>query len=470
MYEEPDPGFFVTIHRTESRRFITIDAHDHTTSEVRLVDADDAGSEPKLVAPRNRNVEYRVSHQGERLLILTNAQGAEDFMLAQAPLEGTSPEFWEVVVPHRPGTLIVDYHVYAEHLVRLERRDALPRIVVTRHDGSDEHIIEFDEEVYSLGLERGYEFDTSRLRFRVSSPRSPEQIYDYDMSRRQRELRKEQVVPSGHDAREYVTKRLFATARDGESVPVTVLHRSDTPLDGKAPLLLYGYGSYGHSIPASFTTTRLSLVDRGFIYAIAHVRGGKERGYRWYRGGKGASKHNTFDDFIAVAEHLADTGYTRAGNIGALGASAGGMLVGAVVNDRPELFKVAVGEVPFVDVLNTMCDESLPLTPPEWPEWGNPRRDVDAYRIIRAYSPYENVQAQDYPHILATAGLTDPRVAYWEPAKWVARLRAVKTDDRLVCLKTHMSAGHAGAAGRFDHLKELALVYAFILKAFDRLD
>ncbi len=470
VYEETDPGFFVTVYRTESRRFIVIDAHDHTTSEVRLVDADDTTAAPRLVAVRERDVEYRVSHYGDRLLILTNARGAEDFMLAEAPLDDSSSASWRVVVPHRPGTLLVDFHVYAEHLVRLERCDALPRIVVTRIDGSQEHVIDVDEAAYSLGLMAGYEFDTSVLRYRISSPRSPESVYDYDMDERVRELRKVQEIPSGHDPRDYATRRLHATAPDGESVPVTVLHRVDTPLDGTAPLLLYGYGSYGHSIPASFSALRLSLVDRGFVYAIAHVRGGKERGYRWYREGKGPSKHNTFDDYIAVAEHLVHAGYTRTGQIAAQGASAGGMLIGAVVNARPALFKVAVAEVPFVDVLNTMCDDTLPLTPPEWPEWGNPRDDVDAYRTIRAYSPYDNVEAKAYPHILATAGLTDPRVGYWEPAKWVAKLRTVKTDDRLVCLKTYMGAGHAGAAGRFDYLKDVALVYAFILKAFDRLE
>jgi oligopeptidase B len=293
---------------------------------------------------------------------------------------------------------------------------------------------------------------------------TPAQVFDYDMETRERTLRKTQEIPSGHDPANYVTRRVMAPAKDGETVPVSLLYRKGTPLDGSAPLLLYGYGAYGMSIPASFSTNALSLVDRGFIYAIAHVRGGKDKGYRWYKDGKREKKINTFTDFIAAGDYLAREKFTSRGRIVAHGGSAGGMLMGAIANMAPDLFLGVIAEVPFVDVLTTMLDASLPLTPPEWPEWGNPIESAEAYRTIAAYSPYDNVKAQTYPHILALAGLTDPRVTYWEPAKWVARLRELKTDDHLLLLRTNMDAGHAGASGRFERLKEVGLAYAFALK------
>ena len=312
----------------------------------------------------------------------------------------------------------------------------------------------------------GYEFDTTTLRFAYSSMTTPNRVYDYDMNTRARALRKEQEVPSGHRPEDYRSRRLTAISHDGEAVPISILHHRDTPIDGTAPLLLYGYGSYGHAMPASFGVTRLSLVDRGFVFAIAHIRGGMEKGYRWYKDGKLEKKTNTFHDFIAAAESLRDAGYAASDRIAAQGGSAGGMLMGAIANMRPDLFGAIVADVPFVDVLNTMGDESLPLTPLEWPEWGNPLVSEDAYRWIAAYSPYDNVTAQAYPPMLVTAGLTDPRVTYWEPAKWVARLRATKVDDHPLLLRTNMEAGHAGASGRFDSLKETALEQAFLLWVF----
>ena len=465
-YEESDSGFFLHAGLTESRRFVVIDAHDHVTSEVRLIDAARPDSAPVLVARRDPMTEYDVSHHGDRLIILTNAGGAEDFRIVETPLASPGREHWVDVVPHRPGVLIAGFEVYARWLVRLERENALPRIVVRDLASGEEHAIAFEEEAYSLGLSGGYEFDTDTLRFTYSSMTTPEHVYDYDMRTRERVVRKVQEVPSGHDPADYVTRRIMAASHDGEFVPVSVLHRKDTVIDGSAPLLLYGYGSYGMSMPASFGTTRLSLVDRGFVYAIAHVRGGTERGYAWYTGGKLAKKTNTFHDFIAAARGLADRGFTRRGRIAIHGGSAGGLLVGACTNMAPDLFHTVIAEVPFVDVLNTICDDTLPLTPPEWPEWGNPVQSEAAYDCIAAYSPYDNVEAKDYPHIIATAGLTDPRVTYWEPAKWVAKLRATKTDDRLLVLHTNMEAGHGGAAGRFDRLKETALVYAFVLHVF----
>ena len=309
----------------------------------------------------------------------------------------------------------------------------------------------------------GYEFNTDILRFTYSSMTTPRRTFDYRMGDRTRELRKEQEVPSGHRAGDYVTRRIFAERPDGARVPISILHARDTPQDGSAPALLYGYGSYGMSMPASFSTNRLSLVDRGFVYAIAHVRGGTERGYQWYLDGKLAKKKNTFEDFAAAGEKLAEEGFSSAGRIAIHGGSAGGMLVGASANMRPDLWGAVVGEVPFVDVLNTMCDKDLPLTPPEWPEWGNPLESREAYDYIASYSPYDNVEAKDYPPIFVTAGISDPRVTYWEPAKWVARLRELKTDDNPLMLRTNMEAGHAGAAGRFDRLDEVAMVYAFLL-------
>ena len=466
VYEEPDAGFFVSIGRTESRRFIVIDAHDHETSEVRLIDAARPDNAPVLVAARQTGLEYSVSHHGNRLIILTNADDAEDFKLMTAPVDRPGRTNWQDLVPHRAGTLIVDLEIFADYLVRLERYEALPRIVIRRLSDGDEHRIAFDEAAYSLSLLGGYEFDTTTLRFAYSSMTTPEQIFDYDMATRDRSLRKQQEVPSGHDPADYVTHRLSAPSHDGASVPVSILFRRNTRLDGSAPLLLYGYGSYGHAIPASFSVSRLSLVDRGFVYAIAHIRGGTERGYGWYLAGKRENKRNTFLDFIAAAEKLRDDGYARPGAIACHGGSAGGMLVGAVANMRPDLFDAVIGEVPFVDVLNTMCDDTLPLTPPEWPEWGNPIEDPAAYRTIKSYSPYDNVAAADYPHMMITAGLTDPRVTYWEPAKWVAKLRALKTDQNTLLLHTNMDAGHGGAAGRFDRLKETAMVYAFLLLVF----
>ena len=463
VYEESDPGFFVDIDKTESGRFVVISAHDHTTSEVRLVEASAPESAPRLVAARERGIEYDLSHHGELLYILTNADAATDFKIVTAPVEAEGREGWRDWLPHEAGTYVCAQLLFAGHHVRLERVGGLPRIVVTDLESGEAHTIAFEEEAYDLSLSPGYEFETETLRFVYSSMTTPRQTFDYDMRARTRTLRKTQEVPSGHDPADYVTRRLTAVSHDGARVPVSLLHRRTTPLDGTAPLLLYGYGAYGHAIPASFSTNRLSLVDRGFVYAIAHIRGGSDCGYGWYLDGKLDKKTNTFADFIAAAEHLIAEGYTAKGQIAAHGGSAGGMLMGAVANMRPDLFASIVAEVPFVDVLNTMCDAALPLTPPEWPEWGNPIEDVGAYRRIAAYAPYENVTAQAYPSIFATAGLTDPRVTYWEPAKWVAKLRQLKADDNPLLLHTNMEAGHGGASGRFRRLVEVAMAYAFVL-------
>ncbi len=470
IYEEKDHGFYVGVGQTQSGRFITIEAHDHQTTEIYLIDADKPDTAPRLVEPREHGHEYSIEHHGDRLFITTNSGGAEDFRICEAPLADPAMSNWTEMIPHKPGRLILEAVAFKGHLARLEREDGLPRIVLRKLADGSEHHIAFDEEAYSLGMAAGYEFDTTSLRFTYSSMTTPVRVFDYDMESRARVLRKEQEVPSGHNPADYVTRRLQAPAADGETVPVSLLYRKGTPLDGSAPLLLYGYGSYGISIPASFSTSRLSLVDRGFVFAIAHIRGGKDKGYRWYTGGKKETKLNTFTDFIAAGEHLVKEGYTKRGRIVANGGSAGGMLMGVVANMAPELFLGIIADVPFVDVLNTMLDETLPLTPPEWPEWGDPIRSKAEFDIIRSYSPYDNVTAKPYPHIFAFAGLTDPRVTYWEPAKWVARLRAKSTSENLVLLKTNMEAGHGGASGRFEALKELAVDYAFALSIAGRAD
>ena len=464
IYEEKDTGMFTGVGKTNSEKYILVDIHDHDTSEIWVIDAEAPAVAPKLIAQRVKGIEYDVEHWNDRFIIKTNINGAEDYKIVTCPVDRPSPDNWIDLVPHRPGIFLVGYFVLKNWLVRMERENALPRIIVRDMNSGEEHAIDFDEEAYSLGFGEMREYDTDILRFTYSSMTTPAQVFDYNMRDRTRVLRKMQEVPSGHDPKNYVTRRVLARAHDGEMIPVTLLYAASTPLDGSAPLWLYGYGSYGISIPAGFNTNILSLVDRGFIYAIAHIRGGQEKGRNWYKSGKLEHKTNTFRDFISCAEHLIAVGYARKGNIIAQGGSAGGMLMGAVANMAPDLFRGIVAEVPFVDVLSTMLDDTLPLTPPEWPEWGNPLADKKAYETIASYSPYDRVEAKAYPNILAVGGLTDPRVTYWEPAKWVARLRELKTDDNLLLLKTNMGAGHGGASGRFDRLKEVAFVYAFGMK------
>jgi len=468
VYEENDNRYFVSLIELQSARYAAIAVHDHESSECWLLDLADADAKPRLVAPRETSVRYEVEHHPdwhgeETLVIRTNADKAEDFKIVLAPLARPARENWRDLIPHRRGVFLLSMIVLSDWLIRLEREDSLPRIIVRHIASGEEHVIAFPEEAYSLGADGGYEFVTDRLRFFYSSMTTPNEVWDYDLKTRARVMRKRQEIPSGHDPAAYVTRRIRARAPDGEMVPISILHRHDVKPDGTAPLLLYGYGAYGHSIPAAFSTGRLSLVDRGFVYAIAHIRGGTDKGWHWYQDGKFEKKPNTFTDFIAAAEHLLATGYAAPAKIIAQGGSAGGMLMGAVANMRPDLFGGIIAEVPFVDVMNTMLDDTLPLTPPEWQEWGNPITDADAFRTMLGYSPYDNVRAQDYPALLVLGGLTDPRVTYWEPAKWVAKLRELNTGSNLIVLRTNMEAGHGGAAGRFDRLKEVALGYAFAI-------
>ena len=472
IYAVPDGGRFVSLSRLQSGCFAAISVHDHDTSEALLIDLYDCEARPMPVAPREPAMRYEVSHHPDfggvpALIILTNAGDAEDFKIAWTPLAAASRAHWRDVVPHRPGVFILSFAVFRDWLIRLERQDGLPRIVVRRIGSEDEHTIAFDEEAYALDLLEGFEFETDTLRFSYSSMTTPSQVWDYDVAARTRVLRKRQEIPSGHDCAAYATRRVLAPASDGAAIPVSLLYRKTTPLDGTAPMLIYGYGAYGFSMPAAFNTNRLSLVDRGFVFAIAHVRGGTEKGWRWYREGKLAAKQNTFSDFIAATEYLVGCQFAAPDKVVARGRSAGGLLIGAVANQRPDLYAAVIAEVPFVDVLNTMLDDTLPLTPPEWVEWGNPITDPGAFATMRAYSPYDNVRAQDYPAMLVLAGLTDPRVTYWEPAKWVARLRSRKTDRNAIVLRINLDAGHAGAPGRFDQLKEVALGYAFAIAAVE---
>jgi oligopeptidase B len=473
VYDEPDDGFFMGVGATSSRSYIVLSLGNQETSEARLIPASDPTAEPRVVEPRTDGLRYDVDHWAEReqgpgrFVIRTNADGAIDFKLVFAEEADPSRRTWTDLVAHQDGRFIVGFSAFRDHLVRLERVDANNRIVVTARDLS-EHAVAFDEEAYALGLEGGYEYDTATMRFVYQSPTTPRQWFDYDMSSRARALRKTQEIPSGHDPARYVVRRLFAKADDGAMVPITVLMLASTPLDGSAPLLLYGYGSYGMAMEPSFSIRTLSLVDRGWVWATAHIRGGSEKGWGWFLDGRREKKKNSFTDFIACAEHLAAEGYGAAGRMVAYGGSAGGMLMGAVANMRPDLWAGIIAAVPFVDVLNTMSDTSLPLTPPEWPEWGNPLEDAAAYDYIASYSPYDNVAAQPYPAVLATGGLSDPRVTYWEPAKWAARLRRESTGEAPVLLRINMEAGHGGASGRFDFLKEVALDYAFAVWAFER--
>lgn len=465
VYDEPDDGFFLSVAPSESREFIMISAGNGAQSEYRIIPATNPTAQPVVFHPREPELLYTPTHWNGRWYVHTNADGAVDFKVMTCEVgRRTGRSNWAEFIAHEAGRYILGLGATKDFLVRMERSNALPRIVIRRRNG-DEHAIALTEEAYNLELAGGYEYDTTTLRYVYESPATPLQWFDYDMAARTRVLRKTQEIPSGHNPADYESRRFFATAVDGKRVPITVLMKRGTPVDGSAPLFLYGYGSYGISMDADFSIRRFSLVDRGWIYAIAHVRGGSEMGFGWFQDGRRFTKKNTFTDFIACAEELIARNYGRAGHIVCEGRSAGGLLMGAITNMRPELWAGVIGGVPFIDVLNTMSDTSLPLTPPEWPEWGNPLESEEAYDYIASYCPYTNIDAKAYPAILSTGGLTDPRVTYWEPAKWAAKLRPHTTSGRPVLLKMNMGAGHAGSAGRFEFLRELAHDYAFAIKA-----
>ena len=470
IYEEKDPGFFVGLDTSESEDVIFIASGGHTTSEVHWFPADEINPKLRTIAPRLTDNEYAVTHWDGQFYISTNYGGAVDFKLMRAPMTATTREEWEEVIPHRPGTLLLGMHAQKDYLAIMEREGGLPRIVIHNRGMTNSHALSFEEAAFDLGLDAGYQYDVPVLRFDYASPTTPDQVIDYNLDTRERVLRKTREIPSGHNPADYVVERIMAPSWDGAEVPVTLLRHKDTPVDGTAPVLLYGYGSYGITIPADFRTGRLSLVDRGFIYAIVNPRGEMAKGYQWYLDGKLDKKTNTFKDFVAAGQHLVDKGYTSRGKLIGQGGSAGGLLMGAAANMDPTLFGGIIAAVPFVDVLNTMSDESLPLTPPEWPEWGNPLTDEKAYDTILAYSPYDQVTKLDYPPMLITGGVTDPRVTYWEPAKWTAKLRHEAPDAGPYFMRINLDSGHFGASGRFEGLKEVATEYAFALAAAGKID
>lgn len=459
MYFENDEEYSAGVGRCKSGKFIFIESESTLSSEYRILDADKPDETFTVFQPRLNNVLYRIDHQDDKFYVITNYE-AVNFRLMFCGLTHTTLEHWTEAVPHRADVLLEDIELFREHLVLSERSQGLTHLRVIHTPTREEHYLQFDEPAYVASLSVNPEFDTQVLRYTYTSLTTPMSTFDYDMVTRNQELRKRQEVVGGYDPADYVTERIFATARDGVKVPVSIVYKKGA---GPRPLLLYGYGSYGNSVDPVFSSVRLSLLNRGFAFAIAHIRGGEDMGRQWYEDGKMFKKMNTFTDFIDCAEHLIALGYTSSDHLYAMGASAGGLLVGAVANMRPSLFNGIIAGVPFVDVVTTMLDESIPLTTGEFNEWGNPQHK-DAYDYMKSYSPYDNVTAQAYPNMLVTTGLHDSQVQYWEPAKWVARLRELKTDDHLLLLHTNMTAGHGGASGRFKPLEEIALQYAFLLK------
>ncbi len=461
VYHEEDERFTVELSKTSSRQFLLINIDSSLTSEVRFLAADKPNLPFVPILERRHHVEYDVTHHGDFFYIRTNDQ-AKTFRVMRAPLPEPSVDNWTDFLPMRPGITVESLRAFRDHLVIEERDGGLTQVHIHHFPSGERHRVAFDEPVYHSDVAGNAEFNTDIVRYSYTSLITPESVFDYDMSRRTRELKKQQPV-LGYDSSQYASERLQATAPDGTQVPISLVYKKGFERNGRGPVLLDGYGSYGLCHDPTFRSDRLSLIDRGFVYAIAHIRGGADLGKPWHEDGRMLTKKNTFTDFIACAEHLIAQHYTSPDRLAITGGSAGGLLMGAVLNMRPDLFALVVTRVPFVDALNTELDASLPLTIGEWEEWGNPAEE-EYYFYIKSYAPYENVRAQDYPAMLVTAGLNDPRVSYWEPAKWVARLRALKTDSQTLLLKTEMGAGHFGASGRYEHLKETAFNYAFMLR------
>jgi oligopeptidase B len=461
VFEEGDVRFSIGVQRSRSRSWIFIDSHSATTSEVQCIPADQPRAEPRLIAARTSEHEYHVDHRGELFYIVTNDRG-RNFRLVTAPVADSRPENWTEVVPHRDDVMLEDIDLFSRHSVVHEREGGFPRLRVVSFDTGESHPVEFPEPAYSVFGTGNAEFETDTFRFAYESLVTPDSVFDYDMNTRSRKLLKQEEVLGGYDPARYNSELIYATASDGTQLPISMVYKRDLRRPGPQPLLLVGYGAYGFASDVHFSTTRLSLLDRGMIYAIGHVRGGGEMGKRWHDQGRMLNKRNTFTDFIAVAERLIAAGYTARDQLVAQGGSAGGLLMGAVANLRPDLFKAIVAEVPFVDVINTMLDASLPLTTGEYEEWGNPQ-EREYFEYMLSYSPYDNIKPKAYPAMLVETSLNDSQVMYWEPAKYVAKLRATKTDDNPVLLKINMGAGHGGASGRYDFLREIAFTYTFIL-------
>ena len=461
VHHEKDERYFVGLSKTRSRRFLLLNLRSNITTEVRYLDADRPQSVFAIMHPRQQGMEYRVAHHQDHFYIVTN-DDAINFKLMKTPVMAPAKPNWMEVIPHRQSVKLDGVDAFTSHLAVYERDNGLRTLRIMSLDDEAEHHVQFPEPVYTFFATGNREFDTKVLRFSYMSLVTPRSVFDYNMDTRTRKLKKQQEVLGGYDPSEYASERIFATAPDGVRVPISLVYRKGLVRDGESSMLLSGYGSYGASFDPYFSSDRLSLLDRGLIFAIAHIRGGGDLGRPWYEDGKLLNKRNTFTDFIACAEHLIAEEYTSSDGLLITGGSAGGLLMGAVTNMRPDLFKAVVARVPFVDVINTMLDSSIPLTVTEFEEWGNPM-DKSYYDYMMSYSPYDNVAVKDYPNLLITAGLNDPRVQYWEPAKWTARLRVLKTDDNRLLLKTNMGAGHGGASGRYDRLKERAFQYAFML-------
>ena len=461
VYEEQDAGFFVDLALSSSKRYVMIGTADHITAETYLIPAANPGQAPALVAPRRTAHDYRLDHQGDRFVIKTNDQH-KNYRLVAAPEAHPSEASWQQLIAASDQRYIQGFQAFADFVAVEERIDGIDQIRLLHRDGRSTYV-ELSEPAYAVGLGDNREFASNAVRLNYSSMVTPDTVFDYHLPNNRLLTRKVRRIPSGYDPANYVTERLTASARDGAGIPVSLVCRKDLRADGAAPLYLYGYGAYGHGLMPSFSSSRLSLLDRGFVFAIAHVRGGDELGYHWYEAGKLNQRTNTFNDFVDVARHLIAQGVTEAGRIAIAGGSAGGELMAAAVNQAPELWGAVAAHVPFVDVLNTMLDTSLPLTPIEWPEWGSPIEDKQVFEFIRSYSPYDQLKPGHFPPMLVTAGLNDPRVTYWEPAKYVAKLRTLKQDDNPLLLKTNMGAGHGGKSGRFDALHEVAEEYAFVV-------
>ena len=465
IYEELDEEFSCVVHKTKSEKFILIHSESTISSEIRFVPADQPSAPLQILQARIPHLEYAADHFGDYFYIRTNDR-AQNFKLVKAPLANPSKENWIEVIPHRPETLFEDFDLFSKFLVTQERSNGLTQIHIQPWEAEGEaegHSLAFEDETYTAYVGTNPEFDTNLLRFVYNSLVSPSSVYDYDMVTRQKTLLKQQEVVGGHEPSDYHSERIWAKAAEGVLVPISLVYQKSTfSKSGKNPVLLYAYGSYGYSMDAYFSSNRLSLLQRGFVFAIAHIRGGEDLGRAWYEDGKLLKKKNTFTDFIACAEHLVQQEYTSPAHLYAMGGSAGGLLMGAVINMRPDIFNGVIANVPFVDVVTTMLDESIPLTTGEFQEWGNPK-EKEFYEYMLSYSPYDNVMAQNYPHLLVTSGLHDSQVQYWEPTKWVAKLRDQKTDPHTLLLFTNMEAGHGGASGRFNPLKEIALEYVFLL-------
>jgi oligopeptidase B len=465
VYQEDDGRFELALEKTRSRRFLFIELSSPLTSELRYLEAADPRAEFRVMLPRRQGVEYDATHHAEYFYIRSNDR-AKNFRLMRTDVGNPSTETWHEVIPARADVTIEGVDSFEDHLAVYERERGLEKICVRDGSGAFSHYIEFPEPVYTVSASGNAEYRTNLLRFAYTSLVTPTSVFDYNVRTRERELKKRYEVRGGYDGSQYQSERIFARAPDGVEVPVSLVYKKSFERNGAAALLLYGYGAYGHSIDPRFSSDRLSLLDRGMVFAIAHIRGGAELGEEWHDHGRLLEKRNTFTDFVACAEHLIAQRYTSSERLAIMGGSAGGLLMGAVLNKRPELFHAAIAKVPFVDTLNTMLDPSLPLTMAEYEEWGNPE-DQQYYEYIRSYSPYDNVAPREYPTMLVTAGLNDPRVSYWEPAKWVAKLRALKKDSNVLLLKTNMGSGHFGPSGRYEGIKETAFDYAFLLQALN---